>query len=201
MNRITTVSSIAIALVGVLFLSGCPQPVPPFDVSGIYEGAYTLDNPIEGASGTCDFELELYHETRIPLIRSTFAGLVRISWDCLLTPSLQDTLGLTGEYAVLPVLATLEQDGSYALEIDLESGPIPEALRNQFSDAEETPLDSFESFQFIFNGQGYDVDEDGFMDETEGGISVVLEWTDEDGAPDEIQSSGAFSAVYVEPAE
>ncbi len=193
----------AIALMGgalmALTLTGCPQPPPPFDVSGVYEGTYGLVEPGFALPDACPIFFELYHEPQIPFIASTFAGVAWLDWDCLLNPAAQDLLGITTESLRAPVLAVLRTDGTYELNIAIDSDDLPNILAQQIDDEtlDIEILQTFQEFEFSFTGFGEDVDKNGFMDQTVGTLSVLFSFIDEDGALVTIDEAGEYEAVFI----
>lgn len=190
---------LAVAFAG-LALQGCPPPLgpPPFDVTGIYDGTFVPTNPGFGMAPSGPMSLELYHYPQSPFIPNTFAGLVSIDWDTLLPPLVQQLLGITEDFLVVPVLANLQPDGSYELNISINGTGIPPELAGDVDMHEATSgLEStFQQFQLTFAGTGADNDGDGAMDVTNGTFSALLEYLDAQQKPIRVEFDGTYQATF-----
>lgn len=185
-----------------LALSGCPDTnigdTPPFDTTGTYQGTYSTgeEKQFFGAED-CFIELELVQFVQQPAIAYTFAGIARLEWDCILPAAVRSSLGIESEMLVSPVLATLDNDGGFSLDLDLDGSNVPPALRQALDDSEVDPDLPLTSFSLEFNGMGTDLDLDGFMDECAGTLALMATYED-DGAQT-IDLGGSFSATAVAP--
>ena len=183
-----------------LALQGCPpMGPPPFNVTGVYEGTFVLDDPGQAAASSGPMSLELYHHPESQLIPNTFAGLVRIDWDTLLSPLAQSLLGITDDWLIVPVLANLQSDGSYQLEITLDGSGIPAPLTGDVDmQAATQGLEAaFQKFELAFAGSGTDTDADGAMDNTTGTLSILFEYLNAQQELIHIELSGAYQATFV----
>ena len=192
-------AAVVLALTG---LAGCNMPTPPFNVTGTYSGVYGLDDPQFALDDNCGITLELYHEPNIPFLQSTFAGVARLEWDCLLTPFFQTILGIESESAVLPLLATLKEDGTFSFDLELNVDDIPAALLDSIDQAglDFDPTESFIAFAIHFSGTGVDTDDDGYMDTTDGSLSVYLQFLDDNGEEKTLDASGTYGVTRDEEA-
>jgi hypothetical protein len=185
---------LAVCAAGLTGLTGCDLLKPPFDVSGTYSGVFGLDDPQFALGDNCGITLELFHLPNVPVIQSTFAGVARLDWDCLLPPVFQDLLGIVSDAAVLPLLATLKDDGSFNFELELSLDKIPPQLRDRFNpagfDFEEAA--GFDAFSISFSGTGVDEDDDFSMDSAEGNLAVLLRFRNGEGETFTLDTSGTF---------
>lgn len=179
-------------------LCGCPDTTigdtPPFDTTGNYAGTYsTGDGKQFGGATECNVEMELVQFVNQPLIAYTFAGVARLDWDCILPPLVRASLGIESEVLAAPVLATLDNDGGFALEVDLDGSNIPQALLAALDASDVDPNLPLQSFSLVFTGMGEDTDSDGLMDSCMGSLAVSA--TYEDNGTQTIDLSGAFDVV------
>jgi len=182
-RRICAITA-SLGLVMVL-LSGCPDTdigdTPPFDTTGNYAGTYATNAKQFGGAEDCTFELELVQFVDQPLIAYTFAGIARLDWDCILPPLVRTSLGIESEVLTAPVLATLDNDGGFALEVDLDGSNIPPALLAALDDSGVDTDIPLQSFALTFTGTGEDTDDDGLMDACSGTLDVSATYVDESG--------------------
>lgn len=193
---------LVLTLGALVVLTGCPiQSPPPFDASGTYTGVYGLDDPQFTGADNCGMTLDIYHNPGAPRLKSTFTGVAQLNWDCLLGPQFQDLLGIQEETVKLPLLAVLHADGSYRFDLKLSIADIPEQLA-QYLDESELDLDlanTFEAFEVSFTGVGADADGDGFMDESEGSLSVFHQFRNTEGELITLDTSGTFAVSAIIP--
>lgn len=189
-------SSITVALLLAL-MPGCPDTnignTPPFDTSGNYSGTYSTNAKQFGGADDCNFEMELVQFVNQPFIAYTFAGIARLNWDCILPPLVRASLGIESDALTAPVLATLDNDGGFSLEVDLDGSNIPPALLAALDDSGVDTDIPLQSFALTFTGIGQDTDDDGFMDSCSGTLSVHA--TYEDGGTQTIDLGGAFEVT------
>ena len=188
----------AVALGAVaLVLAGCPDTTigdtPPFDTTGNYSGMYSTNNKQFGGAADCNMELELVQFVNTPLIAYTFAGIARLNWDCILPQIVRTSLGIESDVLVAPVLATLNNNGGFALDVDLDGSNIPQALLDQLDASEVDPNIPLQSFTVHFAGTGVDTDNDGLMDSCMGTLSVMA--TYEDNGTQTIDLDGTFDVT------
>lgn len=181
---------------GLLLAPGCPNTTgetPPFDTTGTYAGTYSTNAKQGGGADDCAITLELVQFVNQPLIAHTFAGIARLDWDCILPPLVRASLGIESEVLSAPVLATLESDGGFSLEMDLDGSNIPPALLAALDDSGVDTDIPLQSFALTFAGTGNDTDSDGFMDGCSGTLDVHA--TYEDGGTQTIDLGGAFEVT------
>lgn len=180
LSALTATLSVAVAL-----LSGCPDTdigdTPPFDTTGNYAGTYATNAKQFGGAEDCSFELELVQFVDQPLIAYTFAGIARLNWDCILPPLVRASLGIESEVLTAPVLATLDNEGAFSLEVDLDGSNIPAALLAALDDSGVDTDIPLQSFALTFTGTGEDTDDDGLMDSCSGTLDVSATYEDESG--------------------
>ena len=128
-----------------------------------------------------------------PIVAYTFAGIARLDWDCLLPTAARDALGITSDVLISPVYATLDNEGGYSLEVDLDGSNIPQVLLDALDSSEVDTSIPVQSFSLVFTGTGQDTDSDGLMDATTGTLAAML--TYEDNGLQTIDLSGSFSAT------
>ena len=187
-------------VLGVLggLLSGCPDTMigdtPPFDTTGVYSGTFSTDDGKQffGAPD-CTMELELVQFVNQPAIAYTFAGIARLNWDCILPAAVRSTLGIESDVLVSPVLATLDNDGGFSLELSIDGSNIPAALRQALDESEVDPDLPLTSFSLVFTGSGTDDDADGFMDSCMGTLDLSV--TYEDGGTQMVNLGGSFEVM------
>ena len=181
---------------GLLLAPGCPittDDTPPFDTTGNYAGTYSTNAKQFGGADNCAIELELVQFVGQPLIAYTFAGIARLDWDCILPPLARTALGIESELLTAPVLATLNNEGGFSLEMDLDGSNIPPALLAALDDSGVDTDIPLQSFALTFTGTGEDTDDDGLMDNCAGTLDVHA--TYEDGGTQTIDLGGAFEVT------
>ena len=173
-------------------LVGCPPRMPPFNATGTYAGAWsgTIETKATLNVTDCPLSLRLEQRPNLPIFRFHVVGLLTVNWGCLLPPEVLEFLALEPEDITLPILAVMEEDGSLALEVAIDTNTIPPELLAliNLEAVGDVPLDTF---LFSLDAQGTDSDEDGMMDALGGTLSLSA--TYEDGGTQSIGISGAFS--------
>ncbi|MCF6285124.1 MAG: hypothetical protein L3K26_08035 [Candidatus Hydrogenedentes bacterium] len=166
-----------------VLLPGCPDTdigtTPPFDTTGNYTGTYSTSDGKQFFGATdCNFDMELVQFVGQPLIAYTFAGIANLGWDCILPAVVRESLGISSDTLIAPVLATLDNDGGFELSVDINGSNIPQALFDLLDTSGiETDI-PVESFSLDFTGTGVDADNDGFMDSCSGTLSVMVTYVD-----------------------
>ena len=185
-----------VAAVLTMILVGCPPPEdpPPFDTTGLYMGTYEVGDSKQFGQMECDLSLELVHLVDVPRISNTFAGVATLEWDCIFPAIVREQAGIESDAVLAPVLATLNTDGTFSLELTFDQAEIPAQLLALIDTAgiEDLPLDNF---SVVFAGTGTDSDMDGGMDSCEGTLDIFVEFTDAETSP--IDIGGSFEATVV----
>ena len=184
-------------VVAALANTGCPRevPEPPFNATGNYVGTYTLDDK-QPTPTTCAVTMELYHLVEVAAIQDAFAGLAVLEWDCILSPLTRALLGIESDTFTAPVIARMQSDGAFSLNVEFDIDDIPAQLLALF---DEETVDSvpLENLSLVFAGTGEDLGADGAMDGATG--TFAFDATYEDGGTQTLEVAATFEITRVEP--
>lgn len=162
-----TLAATTLALFLAVTLTGCPATErPPYNAAGSFVGTWSgevSDGTDEGDGDAkavvtdCPIELNLIHDPSLPFgLGFEVAGVVNIDPTCLIPDWMQSLVDLSALDVPIPVVGTIQEDGSLALGI------------------EGCPPQSEICIDVLLDGLGVDEDEDGILDVYGGTLSVEV---------------------------